>query len=49
MKEALMTSREEAEKRLNKIRNMKDIDKVASLLEIVVDLLLDLRFGERKA
>jgi hypothetical protein len=46
-KEEIMTSREDVEKRLVKIKNMKDVDKVASLLEIIVDLLLDFRFGEK--
>jgi hypothetical protein len=46
-KEEIMTSREDVEKRLVKIKNMKDVDKVASLLEIIVYLLLDIRFGEK--
>jgi hypothetical protein len=43
-----MKSREEAERRLSRMKNMKDTDKIAYLLEIVVDLLMDIRFGEKK-
>jgi hypothetical protein len=41
-------NREEAEKRLSRMRNMKETDKIAFLLEMMVDLLMDIRFGEKK-
>lgn len=43
-----MNSREDADLRLRRIRNMRETDKVAYLLEMIVDLLLDIRFGDKK-
>jgi len=43
-----MKNREEAEKRLSRLKSMKETDKVAFLLEIIVDLLMDIKFGDRK-
>jgi hypothetical protein len=43
-----MKSRDDAETKMRRIRNMKDSDKIIFLLEIMVDLLMDIRFGVKK-
>jgi hypothetical protein len=47
MKEMMM-NREEVEKILIRTKKMKDLDRIVHLLEIVVELLIDLRFGDKE-
>ena len=42
-----MKSREEATKKLERLHKMRDTDKIVYLLEIITDLLLYLRFGDK--
>lgn len=42
-----MRNREEAENKLNRIKTMKDMNKIVCLLEIMIELLLDIRFGDK--
>lgn len=43
-----MRRREDAEKILSRTKKMKDMDRIVFLLEIVVELLIDLRFEDKE-
>ena len=44
-----VNNREDVELKMKRIRSMRDSgNQTVSLLEIIVDLLMDIRFGEKK-